>query len=359
MAKRIRLKYLTNYSKDLTQLSFERFIGHHKIIRYADGLPVYSAWLPPLLSSPYANMQSNIMFQVLQHRPLPYLVSMAITDKCNAKCEHCSFFTSVDDPSKHPLSLEEIKDVIRQAQDLGASVFDFVGGEPLMHPQWREIFQSVDKRKSHVFLFTNGWFLAESAADLRAVGVGAVYVSIDGSTAELHDRKRGLPGLYNKAMEGIAAAIKANLTVGVSCCIDEQAFESGELDNIIELAKRRGAHEVLVFDAAPVGRFSKRDDLRGKKIWVDEMIDHVRKYNEDEKYPGILVYSYATRHTGLGCPGGTCYFYTTTYGDICPCDFNHCTFGNVREEKLAMIWDKMTSKMGSHGSNWNGCVAKQ
>jgi len=359
MTKKVSVKSLANYQKMLTELGMDRYVGHHKIIRYVDGLPTYSLSIPPLFSSAYANSQVNSMFRVIQNRPLPNLASIALTDKCNAKCEHCSFYSSLDDPGKQMLTADEFKYLIRQSQDLGVSVINIVGGEPLMHPQWQEIFESVDKRKSHLVMFTNGWLLSESAAGLKSAGVGGVYVSIDASSAELHDHKRGLTGLFDKAMIGIAAAKKADLTVGISCCIDEQAFESGELDKIIELGKQHGVHEVLVFDAMPVGRLNKRDDLWGQKTWLDQMIEHVQFYNQDESYPGILIYAYSTSYLSNGCTGGTGYFYVSPYGDIYPCDFHHHKYGNIREEKLAMIWDKMVQKLGRNGSNWTGCWAKQ
>ena len=359
MAKKIKAKSFALYLKARTEFGFEKYCGHHKVIRYADGLPIYSIMLPPLCSEAYAHYEVITDISARQNRPLPFLVSVALTDKCNIRCEHCSFYTSVDDPNKKVLSVDELKDAIVQSQNLGASVINFVGGEPLMHPQWREVFASVDKRRSHVFLFTNGWFLAESANDIKAAGVGGVYASIDASTAEAHDKKRGKPGLFKKAIEGIAAAKKAGLTVGISCCIDKEEFESGELDNIIEMGRREGVHEVLVFDATPVGMYSSREDLWGNQEWLERMIAHVKKYNQDEKYPGVLLYSYLSSYLGMGCAGGTIYYYITPYGDICPCDFYHKTFGNVREEKLAHIWDRMSQQLGAHGSSWTGCRAKQ
>ena len=359
MERRISLKAYENYQNELTTMGMDRYCGHHKIIRYADGLPVYTLSLPPMLSSAYAYSQVNASYRVIQNRPLPNLASVALTDVCNANCEHCSFFSSLDDNKKQVLSVEEFSDLFRQTQELGASVINIVGGEPLMSPNWREIFKSIDKRKSHLVMFTNGWFLAESAADLKAVGVGGVYVSLDASQAALHDKKRGLPGLYAKAMEGITAAIKADLSVGISCCVDEHAFESGELDNIIELGKRKGVHEILVFDAMPVGRFSKRGDLTGQKSWLDLMNEKAKRYNEDETYPGVLIYAHMTSYRANGCTAGTGYFYSSPYGEICPCDFHHLKFGNIREEKLYTIWDRMIKQFGCHGSNWNGCWTKQ
>jgi len=357
---KIRARHYLRYLFALNDTFVERYVGHKKVIRYAQGLPVYTNLLPPTCSLPFANSETTMKFRNLQHRPLPSIVNIAMTDICNAKCEHCSFFNDLDDSSKKPMSVEEIKDLIRQSANMGVSMFGFVGGEPLMHPHWREIFESVDKEKCHSVVFTNGWFLAESAADMRKAGVGGVYVSIDASQADAHDRKRGLKGLFDKAMAGVAAAKKTDLTVGFSCCIDKNGFESGELDKIIELARKHGVHEVLVFDAIPVGRFCNRDELWGFQSWVDDMIEHVRTtYNQDKKYPGVLVYAYFTSHMSLGCDAATCYCYVSPYGDICPCDFYHKKFGNLREEKLYTIWDRMTRELGTKGSNWTGCWAKQ
>jgi MoaA/NifB/PqqE/SkfB family radical SAM enzyme len=236
----------------------------------------------------------------------------------------------------------------------------FVGGEPLMHPHWREVFEAVDKRKCHTVVFTNGWFLEQAATDLAAAGIGGIYVSIDASQAQDHDRKRGLSGLFDKAMAGIAAAKKEDLTVGLSCCVTKEDFESGELDRIIELGRQQGVHEVLIFDAIPVGRYCSREDLWDHQAWVDQMTHHVQTtYNQDKNYPGVLVYAYFTSHMSLGCDAATCYCYVSPYGEVCPCDFYHKKFGNIREEKLYKIWDKMTRTLGAQGSNWTGCWAKQ
>ena len=47
--------------------------------------------------------------------------------------------------------------------------------------------------------------------------------------------------------------------------------------------------------------------------------------------------------TGSGCYGAWYQYFATAYGDITPCDFMPLTFGNIREEKLADIWNRMTN----------------
>jgi len=169
---------------------------------------------------------------------------------------------------------------------------------------------------------------------------------------------RGVPGLFDRAVEGLQQAISAGFSTGISCCMTPESFKDGELDRIIELAKGIGVHEVIVYDAVPTGRYAGRDDLRGNNAWMEEMIASTVKYNEDSAYPGILVYAYTTSHRSMGCSCGVNYFYISPYGDICPCDFNHVIFGNALEKPLYQIWDAMTSLPEFGCTKWGYCRMK-
>lgn len=338
------------------------YLNHSKIIHFRNGYPVYSLSTPALFSKPSANFFARLIFRIIQNRPMPNLMSFAVNDECNAECDHCSFFTSVDDKTKKVLSLEESKKVIADAQEIGVSIINFVGGEPLMRPDLCEIIKSVDKDMATTTLFTNGWLLRDRADDLKSAGLDSIYVSIDSADSAIHDKKRGVEGIFDKAVEGVIYARKKGFSVGISCCINEEEYKRGELDKIIELAKSLKVHEVVVFDALPVGRLSACTEIKESQDWLEDMIEHVKKYNTDESYPGILIYAYSTSHRSVGCSGGISYFYVTPYGEICPCDFHHARFGSVREEPLYKIWDKMSSSSscGDNGkTKWGGCKIKE
>lgn len=347
------------YSDEMTKRVYSIYLNHNKIIHFRDGYPVYSLSTPALFSKPSANFFSRLAFRVIQNRSTPNLMSFAVNDQCNANCEHCSFFTSVDDKTKKVLDTAESKKVIADAQELGVSVINFVGGEPLMRPDLCDLIRSVDKSLSTTILFTNGWLLRDRTDGLKKAGLDGIYVSIDSADPKIHDKKRGVEGIFNKSIEGIKYAKKKGFSMGISCCIDEKDYRNGELDRIIELAKSLKIHEVVVFDALPVGRYKTREDLKQQKEWLEDMIEYVKKYNTDESYPGILIYAYATSHRAVGCSGGTSYFYVTPYGEICPCDFNHARFGSVREEPLYRIWDRMSNDSEFVKTKWGGCRVKE
>lgn len=360
---KLRLKWFIarrtlGYTEDYVEHLYKIYLNHNKIIHFREGYPVYSLSTPALFSKPAAHFLARTLYRAIQNKNIPNLLSFAVNDVCDAGCEHCSFFTGVDDKSRQVLTLAQCRRVIRQAQELGVSVINLVGGEPLLRPDLAEIIASVNKDQSTVVLFTNGSRLAERAAELKRAGLDSVYVSLDAADAETHDRFRGKKGLFEQALQGISQAKALGLSVGISCSISPENFYAGELQRLIELGKAIGIHEVLIFDTLPTGRYQHRTDLIDNPDWIEEMIDQVSPYNQDSAYPGVVPFAYITSHRSTGCSCGTSYFYISPYGDIMSCDFNHAKFGNVLEEPLYRIWDRMTSHPDFQQAKWGGCKIK-
>lgn len=360
---KMRLKWLMatkgmDYSAAATERMYRIYLNHGKVIHYRDGLPVYSLSSPALFSGPSANFFSRQLYKGIHSKNTPNLMSFAVTGRCNATCAHCSFFSAAPKETRPDLTTEQAKDVIRQGLDLGVSVLNFTGGEPLMRQDLPELIKSVDKDLATTVLFTNGWFLEERIAELKRSGLDSVYISMDSSDPAEHDRLRGVPGLSARAAAGLAAARRLGLSTGVSCCVTPESFKAGELGRVIERAKAIGAHEVIVYDAAPTGRYAGREDLCGDNGWLEDVIRSVKGYNEDAAYPGVLVYAYTTSHRAVGCSCGVNYLYVSPWGDVCPCDFNHIVMGNALERPLYEIWDRMTSLPDFSCAKWGYCRMK-
>ncbi|MEB3198893.1 MAG: radical SAM protein [Synechococcaceae cyanobacterium] len=334
------------------------YLNHSKIIHFRDGYPVYSLSTPALFSPPASHFIARALYRTIQNRNLPNLMSLAVNDGCNACCTHCSFFEGVDDPRRRPLELAQQLQLIRDAQELGVSVINLVGGEPLLHPGLEELVAGIDKSLSTVLLFTNGWHLAERARGLRRAGLDSVYVSIDAADAAGHDARRGLEGLFDRALAGLEQARRCGLSVGLSATLTPEDWAAGELERLVELTRRCGAHELLVFDALPSGRLQHRDDLIGAGDWVEQMIRQADRWNRDPRYPGVVFSGYISSHRSVGCSCGTSYFYLSPYGDVMSCDFNHAIFGNILQEPLWRIWQRLSSDPHFQQAKWGGCKVK-
>ncbi|MFN0198112.1 MAG: radical SAM protein, partial [Planctomycetaceae bacterium] len=276
-----------SYSRDVIDSIYRIYLNHNKVIHYRDGYPVYSLTTPALFSKPMANFLARTFYRTLQNRNLPNLLSFAVNDECNAACQHCSFYDGVDQPGRATLSLTQAKKLIADAQELGVSVINFVGGEPLLRKDLAQIVASIDKSRSTSLLFTNGWLLAERARELKSAGLDSVYVSIDFSEAGPHDHFRQTPGMFDRALAGIREAKKLGFSTGFSVTMTPESWEAGELNKIIHLAKQVGVHEVFVFDALPTGRYQNRTDCIDNSAWVDDMIRSVEPFHRDASYPGV------------------------------------------------------------------------
>jgi MoaA/NifB/PqqE/SkfB family radical SAM enzyme len=337
------------FCRNLIEGIISKYLGHKKIIHYRDGCPVYSLTIPALLSKPSVNLISNLSFKLINNRRFPIMMSLAVTDKCNANCRFCSF-SPRENADQPILSLEQYRKVIKESQGLGVAVINLVGGEPLESKEITEIIKAVDKTRSVVNLYTNGWRLEDKAKLLKRAGLDGVFVSLDSSVEKEHDKIRAKEGLFKKALAGIKEAKRAGMSVGISTCIDENNFRRGKLGKVIDLGKTLGVHEVLILDALPAGRLKNCRELAENR-WTAELIENVKKYNNDSNYPGVLVYAYTISRASLGCAGGKTYFYVSPYGDVTLCDFDENSRGHVLKQSLAQIWDRLANPPDTQGTD--------
>ena len=131
LSDKLRYKYMSltkglKFAEKITNRLYKRYLGHDKIIAWHKGYPMFSTFSPMSASDVFANKISTFILQGLQHMPKPHLVDIAVTDKCNSNCEHCSFYNvdkKNDFESKHKeiMSLDEVKSLINDALDLGVT----------------------------------------------------------------------------------------------------------------------------------------------------------------------------------------------------------------------------------------------
>lgn len=144
------------------------------------------------------------------HRPLcgPILGTLSVGYACNCACPMCNFPSRARDrrsAGRRVLGTADFMRVLREFHDLGTAGIGFTGGEPLLHPDILELLDCSKKLGMLTHLNTNGLPVTpELARDLVGIGVDSVNISLDGPTAEIHDRMRGHPGAFAGAMRALS-----------------------------------------------------------------------------------------------------------------------------------------------------------
>jgi MoaA/NifB/PqqE/SkfB family radical SAM enzyme len=132
----------------------------------------------------------------------PVLCNYYITYRCNATCSFCDIW---ERPSPY-VTLENMRDNLRDLKRLGVRVIDFTGGEPLLHRQLDDLLREAKKLGLITTITTNGLLYPKYAERLHGL-VDMLHFSLDSPIAEEHDKSRGVK-CFDKVMESIAIARK-------------------------------------------------------------------------------------------------------------------------------------------------------
>lgn len=136
----------------------------------------------------------------------PRWVVLQITERCNLRCRmcyewgECGAYLEKKPSEFHDLPLDKIEEVIADLKAYKPH-FELFGGEPMMHPQFREIIKMINRHNCLIDIPTNGTLLHRYAEELARSCVNVIWVSIDGPE-QYNDLQRG-SGVYKLAYEGI------------------------------------------------------------------------------------------------------------------------------------------------------------
>ena len=252
---------------------------------------------------------------------------------CNFRCEHCSVKRFQGKRSGRYFTIPDVRELSRQADELGLAHLVITGGEPLVFPDLDQIIEAVDPQKFYITSDTNGWLLDDKKAKhLKSVGLDKIQLSLDSLNAEEHDAFRHAPGSHARALRAIDAAQNAGLNIILSTVVTHDRVRSREFIEYLEFAK---AHKVPVFVtyAKPVGSWEGNFDVLVNRDDMKYMEQLGKSYD---------VFTHLTPSYGLdlGCIAVKRMISITKYGDIMPCPYIHVSLGNLFKEPLKDIIDR-------------------
>jgi len=313
-----------------------------KVIAKKGDANVYNLFNPPQPTRAGMRALERKVKEIIFKRVFPATANLAITQRCQCRCVHCSADPFVD-PSREELTTDEIKTVIDGALDLGASLVILVGGEPLLHKDLCELIAWIDADKAMPMIFTNGLLLEQRAEDLAEAGLQTLNISIDSCDPDVHNGLRGIPNLFQAAFRGARKCRDLGILTGISTYATAETLQNWRLEELLKLAQDEGFAEVTIFDCIPSGKFLQDTSVMLSPDEKKKVIELARKYHEMDHPMGVISQAMVNSPMGAGCFGAFSQFYMTAYGDINPCDFNPVSFGNVRKLPIQAIWHKMIS----------------
>ncbi|NLK82807.1 MAG: radical SAM protein, partial [Lentisphaerae bacterium] len=268
--------------------------------------------------------------------------------KCNFRCEHCSVKQFQGKNDKRSFTLNDVRELSRQADEMGLANIVITGGEPLVFKDFDALVEAIDPQKFYITSDTNGWLLDdEKAKHLKNIGVDKIQLSLDSLDPQEHDSFRHAPGSHQRALKAIDAALNAGLNIILSTVVTHQRIRSSEFIEYLEFAKSKGIGTFVTY-AKPVGAWEGNFDALVDKADMDYMRELEKKYN---------VFTHLTPSYGmdLGCIAVKRMISVTQYGDVMPCPYIHVSLGNIFNEPLKDIIER-GMKIKWFGKHINTCL---
>lgn len=258
------------------------------------------------------------------------MMEFQLTFKCNSKCIMCSAadFTHREDET---MSLDEMKNVWRQAQAMGASMVTLTGGEPTLRPDILEIIRMLSPNRTLISLTSNSLGLTDQfLLKLKQAGLHSLGISLDGITAEENDAIRGVPGHFEKAVSATKYAVSIGINVTISHTINSENIVT--MDEFRKFAEGLGAHYAPLL-TVPIGRA-----YDSTKLLSQANIETFEAFRKKHKLR--IDYSLNYFLTNM-CDAGWEKLCVSPYGDVIGCNLVHISVGNVMKEPLKKIRQRM------------------
>ena len=172
-------------------------------------------------------------------RKISYL-RLAVTDRCNLRCQYCMPANGVAIvPRKELLSYKEMYRITRVLSELGVNKVRLTGGEPFVRKDFMHFLESLsfNSNLEEINITTNGALIAKHIEQLEDLGVNAINLSID----SLHKEKFKQitrRDVYENVYETYLKLAESNLKLKLNVVV-QSGFNTDEIIDFIELSKNK------------------------------------------------------------------------------------------------------------------------
>lgn len=267
----------------------------------------------------------------------PQLITLHINRECDLNCIDCRCSNN-----KPVIDMDGWIDIVEQARSLGVTSIRILGGEPFLHPRFRELLQHCLDRKMFLLLFTNGLHLNEEWIEWLSArkGTGTIitYVKID--HPDVYDHMTQTNGRLEEVIRNIRNARKAGLIVRPYSFPTALNCSGTRMKELISLFGEVGEDPIL-FRWVPTGNESvdKELDVNSRSLRIalqrlQRLYDRMGWENIDRDFfPWLNAGRCSEFHKHL---------VILQDGEALPCDFLAPSenIGNARHDRLVHIWDR-------------------
>jgi len=258
---------------------------------------------------------------------VPPILIFSITNRCNLHCKGC-YQQALHRSTANELSSEELRKVVREAQEIGISFFVLGGGEPLVRPEIVDII--MEYPDIIFFMFTNGLLIDEKLlAKFRKNRNVVPVLSIEGYEDDT-DGRRG-QGVFKNLQRIIDMLRKNNIFYSVSITVTQSNFETVTSDTFVADLANLGCKFFLYVEYSPIKEDTNHWVISLKQR--ERLMERIQKYRK--QYRSLFIAVPGDEEEIGGClSAGRGFVHIGADGALEPCPFAPFSDANIRNTPL-------------------------
>ena len=211
-------------------------------------------------------------------RKISYL-RLAVTDRCNLRCQYCMPAKGVDIVDrKELLSYKEMYRITRVLSELGVNKVRLTGGEPFVRKDFVNFLESLsfNDKLDEINITTNGALISNHIEKLEALNINSINLSID----SLHKEKFAKitrRDVFDEVFETFQKLKNSKLNLKLNVVI-QAGFNTDEIIDFVELSKENDI-AVRFIEEMP---FNGKGQRAMEELWdFNKIITHIKNHFSD------------------------------------------------------------------------------
>jgi MoaA/NifB/PqqE/SkfB family radical SAM enzyme len=257
-----------------------------------------------------------------------------ITTRCSLLCRHCFAGALINEPE--PLSLDQLREILRRFQQTGVAQVQWSGGEPL--ERFADMISLTEgaQADTEFWVLTSGFGLTPARAKImQRAGIRGVNISLDHWRPAEHNAFRGSDEAFSRVVSAVRIARECDLAVCLSLCATRQFVTQENLARYMQLSYELEVGFVQILEARAIGRFSGQDVSLSDEQFrlLDQFYYRLNGERSSRPMPVVTYHGYHQRRNGC-YGGGDRFLYVDPRGDVYPCPFSSRRLGNVLNDTV-------------------------
>ncbi len=304
------------------------------------------------------NRFENHLIQKANQLNLPYGGGIELLPICNMRCNMCYIYNNEKEIYNQILRAEEWIKIGEKAREAGVLCVLLTGGEPLLHPDFKEIYLAYRKMGFIITVNTNGTLINEKWANFFEENpCRRLNITLYGASNNTYEKLCHNPIGFSQITKALTLLNEKNIKYRLNFTMTKE--NRNDLNKLVKLAEEFNASFIpATYIFPPARRDSGKEKFHESRMSPYEAAEtrinatflrnpHVDKQDQARKLLESITgpIAIASYNTGFSCTAGRSGYWINWQGILSPCTMIPAPNADLKQISFEKGWKEIVEKV--------------